>query len=182
MKRLSFLRTKQKFSAGKNSWFFFSRFIAILICFLVPFLLFLQITIGVYMKIISEFKEFAVKGNVMDLAIGVIIGAAFGKIVSSLVTDIITPPIGLMVGGIDFTNLSIVLKEAIDKKPAVTINYGKFIQTCFDFVIIAWSIFMVVKGINVMKRKKEAEPEPAPAEPTKEELLLTEIRDILKSK
>jgi large conductance mechanosensitive channel len=127
----------------------------------------------------KEFKEFAMRGNVMDLAIGVIIGAAFGKIVSSLVTDLITPPLGLLIGGIDFTSLSIIIKEAHDKVPAVTLNYGKFIQTIFDFLIIAFVIFTVIKGINTLKRKSEPEPVVNP-EPSEEVKLLTEIRDLLK--
>jgi large conductance mechanosensitive channel len=130
------------------------------------------------MGMFKEFKEFAVKGNVVDMAVGIIIGAAFGKIVSSVVGDVIMPPIGLILGGVDFSNLSIVLKEAVDKAPAVTLNYGKFIQTIIDFVIIAFSIFILVKGINTLKRKQEK----APAEPPKQEVLLAEIRDLLKTK
>ncbi len=130
------------------------------------------------MGMIKEFKEFAVKGNVVDMAVGIIIGAAFGKIVSSVVADVIMPPIGLILGGVDFSNLAIILKEAVDKEPAVTLNYGKFIQTVIDFIIIAFSIFILVKGINSLKRKQEE----APAEPPKQEVLLTEIRDLLKSK
>jgi large conductance mechanosensitive channel len=130
---------------------------------------------------LQEFKEFAMKGNVVDLAVGVIIGGAFGKIVSSFVADVVMPLIGLMVGGVDFTKLGIVLKEAVDEKtPAVMLNYGNFIQTVFDFTIVAFAIFMAIKMMNKLKR----EPPPAPAapEPTKEELLLTEIRDLLKAK
>jgi large conductance mechanosensitive channel len=117
----------------------------------------------------SEFREFAVKGNVMDMAVGIIIGAAFGKIVSSLVTDIIMPPIGVLIGGVDFSALAVTLKEAVlaadgvtVAKAAVTLNYGKFIQTVLDFLIVAWAIFMLVKGMNSMRRiaekaeKKEA--------------------------
>jgi large conductance mechanosensitive channel len=130
------------------------------------------------MSIIKEFKDFAVKGNAVDMAVGIIIGAAFGKIVSSLVGDLIMPPIGVILGGVDFSNLSIVLKEAVDKAPAVTLNYGKFIQTVIDFIIIAFSIFIMVKGINTLKRKQEE----APAEPPKQEVLLAEIRDLLKKK
>ena len=131
------------------------------------------------MGIVQEFKEFAVKGNVIDMAVGIVIGAAFGKIVSSFVGDVIMPPIGVLVGGVDFTNLAIVLKEATADKPAVLLNYGKFIQTVIDFTIIAFAIFIAIKGINSLKRKKEAAPE-APPVLTKEEMLLTEIRDLLK--
>ena len=136
------------------------------------------------MSIVKEFKEFAVKGNVVDLAVGVLIGAAFGKIVTSLVTDIIMPPIGLLLGGIDFKDLKIHLKPAVGKTPEVAINYGVFINTAIDFIIVAFVIFIVIKGINAMKRKEEiAEEAAAPApEPTKEELLLTEIRDLLATK
>ncbi|MDD5285084.1 MAG: large-conductance mechanosensitive channel protein MscL [Desulfuromonadaceae bacterium] len=133
------------------------------------------------MSILKEFKEFAVKGNVVDMAIGIIIGAAFGKIISSLVGDVIMPPIGVLLGGVDFSNLSIVVREAIDKKPAVVISYGKFLQTVIDFTIIAFAIFMAVKGMNSLK-KKEAEAPAAPAAPPNQELLLAEIRDLLKEK
>ena len=131
------------------------------------------------MSIIKEFKDFAVKGNAVDMAVGIIIGAAFGKIVSSLVGDLIMPPIGVILGGVDFSNLSIVLKEAVDKAPAVTLNYGKFIQTIIDFIIIAFAIFICIKVMNSLHKKEEAAPPPAP---TKEEVLLSEIRDILKQK
>jgi large conductance mechanosensitive channel len=130
------------------------------------------------MGMMKEFKEFAVKGNVVDMAVGVIIGGAFGKIVSSLVGDVIMPPIGALMGGVDFSSLSIVVKEAVDKNPAVVISYGKFIQTVIDFVIIAFVIFVAIKGINTLK-KKEAE---APAAPPNQEVLLAEIRDLLKNK
>jgi large conductance mechanosensitive channel len=130
------------------------------------------------MGMIQEFKTFAVKGNMIDMAVGIIIGAAFGKIVSSLVGDVIMPPIGILLGGVDFSNLSIVLKEAVEKAPAVTLNYGKFIQTVIDFLIISFCIFIMVKGINTLKREEEENP----AEPPKEEVLLTEIRDLLKTK
>ena len=133
------------------------------------------------MNIIKEFREFAVRGNVMDMAIGIIIGAAFGKIVTSFVGDIIMPPLGLIIGGVDFSDLVIVLKQATGDIPAVTLNYGKFIQTLFDFTIIAFAIFLVIKSINTLKRKAEEAPAEAPA-PSKEEQLLTEIRDILKQK
>ncbi len=133
------------------------------------------------MKIISEFKAFAMRGNVMDMAIGIIIGAAFGKIVSSIVNDIIMPPIGLLVGGVNFTDLSVVLKAATAEKAAVTLNYGSFIQVVFDFLIIAFAIFMIVKAMNAAK-KKQVEAPKTPPPPSKEEELLAEIRDILKNK
>jgi large conductance mechanosensitive channel len=133
------------------------------------------------MSIVKEFKEFAVKGNVVDLAVGVIIGAAFGKIVTSLVTDIIMPPLGLLLGGIDFKDKLIELKPAVGKTPAVNINYGLFINNIIDFLIVAFAIFLVIKGINALKRKEEATPSAPPA-PSKEEVLLTEIRDLLAAK
>ena len=133
------------------------------------------------MSMIREFKEFAMRGNVVDLAVGVVIGAAFGKIVSSIVADVIMPPIGVLLGGVDFTDLKLVLKEAVGEAPAVTLNYGSFIQTCIDFLIIAFAIFLLVKGINSLKRK-EAEAPPAPPAPSAEEVLLTEIRDLLKNR
>ena len=131
------------------------------------------------MKILNEFKAFAMKGNVVDMAVGIIIGAAFGKIVSSIVADVIMPPIGLLVGGVNFTDLKIVLQEAVGDAPAVTINYGNFLQVTFDFIIIAFAIFMVVKAMNSAQEKEEAAPAAPPA-PYKEEVLLTEIRDLLK--
>lgn len=135
------------------------------------------------MKIIKEFKEFAIKGNVIDMAVGIIIGAAFGKIVSSVVADVVMPPIGLLIGGVNFADLAWVLKEATPDSDAVVIAYGKFLQTTIDFLIIALVIFFVVKAINTLKRKEKEEAAQEPAaepEPTKEELLLTEIRDLLK--
>jgi large conductance mechanosensitive channel len=133
------------------------------------------------MSMLQEFKEFAIKGNMIDMAVGIIVGAAFGKIVSSLVADVVMPPIGILVGGVDFTKLAVTLKEAADGAPAVTLNYGNFIQSMVDFTIIAAAIFMVVKLINKLKKAEAAAPaEPPP--PSKEELLLTEIRDLLKSK
>ena len=134
------------------------------------------------MGMLQEFKEFAVKGNVVDLAVAVIVGGAFGKITSSLVNDVIMPPIGLLLGGVNFSELAITLKDATEEAAAVTINYGLFLQTVIDFVIIAFVIFMVIKGINASKRKKEEAPAapPAPPEPSNEEKLLTEIRDVLK--
>ncbi|MFT4247341.1 MAG: large-conductance mechanosensitive channel protein MscL [Pseudomonas sp.] len=137
------------------------------------------------MGIVSEFKEFAVRGNVIDLAVGVVIGAAFGKIVTALVEKIIMPPIGLLIGGIDFSKLSWTLKEAgVDaagkEVPAVVIGYGDFFNTVVQFVIIAFAIFLVVKALNKLSRKQEAEPAPAaPAAPSEEVVLLREIRDSL---
>jgi large conductance mechanosensitive channel len=134
------------------------------------------------MKIVDEFKAFAMKGNVVDMAVGIIIGAAFGKIVSSIVGDIIMPPLGLLIGGVNFTDLKVVMKAATEVKPAVTWNYGNFLQVCFDFLIVAFAVFLVIKAI-VIARKKENELPAAPVTPpppTKEELLLTEIRDLLK--
>ncbi len=130
------------------------------------------------MGMLKEFKEFAVKGNVVDMAVGIIIGAAFGKIVSSFVADVIMPPIGLLLGGVDFSNLAFTLKEAAGDAPAVVLAYGKFIQTVVDFTIVAFAIFLVVKAMNSMKKKEEE----APAEPSKQEVLLGEIRDLLKEK
>ncbi|WP_220493765.1 large-conductance mechanosensitive channel protein MscL [Shewanella sp. SG41-4] len=133
------------------------------------------------MSMIKEFKQFAIKGNVVDLAVGIIIGAAFGKIVSALVSGIIMPPIGVLLGGVDFADLAFVIKEAVGEAPAVVISYGAFIQTVIDFVIIAFAIFMLVRAINTLKKKEEAAPKAPPA-PSKEEVLLSEIRDLLKSK
>lgn len=133
------------------------------------------------MSIVKEFKEFAIKGNVVDMAVGIIIGAAFAKIVSSIVGDVIMPPIGVLLGGVDFSSLSIIVKQAVDNKPAVLISYGKFLQTLIDFIIIAFSIFMAIKALNALK-KKEAAVQVAPPEPTKQEMLLEEIRDLLKDK
>lgn len=137
-------------------------------------------------KFINEFKEFAVKGNAVDMAVGVIIGGAFGKIVSSIVDDIIMPPIGWLIGGVKFTDLKFTLPTmeipGVEKMEAATINYGNFLQTAFDFVIIAFCVFLLVKGINKLTKKKAEEtaaPAPEPA-PTKEEKLLMEIRDLLK--
>ena len=137
------------------------------------------------MGLFKEFKEFAVKGNVMDMAIGVVIGGAFGKIVTSLVSDVIMPLIGAATGGLNFTEWKWVIREAVMDgetvvKPALTMNWGNFIQVIFDFIIIAFCIFMVVKGMNKLKKKEEPAPEPAPAEPSEDIKLLTEIRDLLK--
>ena len=132
---------------------------------------------------VQEFKEFALKGNVVDMAVGVIIGGAFGKIVTSLVNDIIMPPIGVLTGGVDFKDLKCVLVEATEEAEAVTLNWGMFVQNIIDFLIIALSIFCVIKLMSKMKKKEEPAPEPAAEpEPTKEEVLLSEIRDLLKKK
>jgi large conductance mechanosensitive channel len=128
---------------------------------------------------LKEFKEFAIKGNVVDMAVGIIIGAAFGKIVSSLVSDVIMPPIGVLLGGVDFAKLSLIVKEATETAEAVKINYGAFLNTIIDFIIIAFVIFMVIKAINNLKRKEEEKPAP-PSVPSKQETLLAEIRDLLK--
>ncbi len=138
------------------------------------------------MGIISEFKAFAVKGNMIDMAVGIIIGAAFGKIVSSLVGDVIMPPLGVLIGGVDFSDLAITLRDAVaaaegtPAREAVVLSYGKFIQSILDFIIVAFAIFMGVKVINRLKREEAAAPAAAPA-PSNEELLLTEIRDLLKA-
>lgn len=131
------------------------------------------------MSVMKEFKEFAVKGNIVDMAVGIIIGIAFGKIVSSFVGDVIMPPIGVLLGGVDFSNLAFTIKAASGEIPAVMIGYGKFIQTLIDFIIIAFVIFMAVKAINSLKRKEKEAPKAPPA-PAAEEVLLAEIRDLLK--
>ncbi len=131
------------------------------------------------MGMMSEFKEFAMRGNVVDMAVGIVIGGAFGKIVTSFVNDVLMPPIGLAVGGVDFSELSMVLKEAAGEAQAVTLNYGAFLQTIIDFIIIAFAIFMVIRAMNSLKRKEEEAP-PAPPKPSQEEILLTEIRDLLR--
>jgi large conductance mechanosensitive channel len=138
------------------------------------------------MGMIKEFKEFAMRGNVVDMAVGIIIGGAFGKIISSFVADVLMPPLGLLLGGTDFTGFKITLKEQVmeaDKviAEAVTINYGKFIQVTFDFLIIAFAIFMLIKLMNKLKKAKEEAPAAPPA-PSNEEVLLGEIRDLLKKK
>ena len=136
------------------------------------------------MGFIKDFKEFALKGNVVDMAVGVIIGGAFGKIVTSIVSNIIMPPIGVLLGGVDFTDLKVTLKEAVTEgenvTEAVTLNYGQFIQDVVDFLIIALCIFLMIKGITKLTAKKEEPAPEAPAEPSNEEKLLTEIRDLLK--
>ncbi|MBB6131640.1 large-conductance mechanosensitive channel protein MscL [Mucilaginibacter lappiensis] len=135
------------------------------------------------MAIVKEFKEFALRGNVVDLAVGIIIGAAFGKIVTSLVNDVIMPPIGYVTGGIDFKNLKVLLKPAdpANKIAEVAIHYGNFINTVIEFLIVAFCIFMVVKTINSLKKPEQVVPVAEPA-PTKEEILLAEIRDLLAQK
>ena len=133
------------------------------------------------MSMSQEFKAFAMRGNVVDMAVGVVVGGAFGKITTSLVNDVIMPPIGILLGGVDFSSLSIELIAATDKAPAVAINYGLFINSMINFLIIAFAIFMVVKGINSMKKKEEEKPA-TPAKPSNEEVLLTEIRDSLQSR
>jgi large conductance mechanosensitive channel len=133
------------------------------------------------MSMMSEFKSFAMRGNVVDMAVGIVIGGAFGKIVSSFVADVLMPPIGLLLGNVDFSDLAVTLKAAAEGAEAVTLNYGVFIQTVVDFIIIAFAIFLVVKAMNSMKKKEEAAPPPPPA-PSKEEVLLTEIRDALRSR
>lgn len=133
------------------------------------------------MGMLKEFKEFAMKGNVVDLAVAVVIGGAFGKIVTSFVNDIIMPPIGVLMGGVNFADLKITLKEAVGEVPAVTMNYGAWINTLIDFVIVALVIFMVIKALNSLKKKEAEAPAPPPA-PSKEETLLGEIRDLLAKK
>jgi large conductance mechanosensitive channel len=131
------------------------------------------------MGFVKEFKEFAVKGNVVDMAVGIIIGAAFGKIVSSVVADIVMPPLGLLIGGMNFSNLKLTLKDAEGTAAAVTLNYGQFLQTVVDFTIVAFAIFLLVKGINTLKRTQAAAPA-APAPTPEDIVLLREIRDSLK--
>jgi large conductance mechanosensitive channel len=130
------------------------------------------------MSMMKEFKAFAMRGNVVDLAVGIIIGAAFGKIVSSLVNDILMPPIGLLIGGVDFSNLAITIKEAAAGVPAVVVRYGVFINAIIDFIIVAFAIFLLIRAINAFKKKEEA----APSAPPPQEVLLTEIRDLLKTR
>lgn len=131
------------------------------------------------MKMLAEFKAFAMRGNVADMAVGIIIGVAFGKIVASIVGDIIMPPLGLLIGGVNFTELNVILKAATEANPAVTWNYGNFLQVTFDFLIVAFAVFMLIKAMNATRKKEEVKPEPPPP-PSKEEVLLTEIRDLLK--
>jgi large conductance mechanosensitive channel len=134
------------------------------------------------MGMLKEFKDFAMRGNVVDLAVAVVIGGAFGKIVTSFVNDVIMPPIGLLLGGVDFSDLKILLKNATEEVEAVTLNYGAFVNTLIDFIIVAFAIFMVIKAINATKKKQPAPPPPAPPAPSREETLLTEIRDLLAKK
>jgi len=140
------------------------------------------------MKILQEFKQFAMRGNVIDMAVGVVIGGAFGKIVTSVVGDLIMPAVGCLIGGMNFSDLKITLKDAVMEgdnvvSPAVTLNYGNFIQVTIDFLIVAMAIFLLIKAINSLNRKKKEEAAPAaPPAPSKEEVLLTEIRDLLKEK
>lgn len=131
------------------------------------------------MSIVKEFREFAVKGNVVDMAVGIIIGAAFGKIVSSLVSDVVTPPLGYIIGGVDFTKLAVTLPSMMEGAEPVTIRYGVFLQATFDFLIVAFAIFLLVKLINRLRRAEEAKPAAPPA-PPRQEVLLEEIRDLLK--
>ena len=133
------------------------------------------------MGMAKEFKEFAMKGNMMDMAVGIIIGAAFGKIVSSVVADVLMPPLGLLLGGVNFASLKLTLKEAVGDTAAVTLNYGAFLQTVMDFVIVAFAIFLMIRGINSMRKKQEEAPA-APAPPPNQEVLLAEIRDLLKNR
>jgi large conductance mechanosensitive channel len=134
------------------------------------------------MSILKEFREFAVKGNVVDMAVGVVIGAAFGKIVSSLVADLVTPALGVLIGGVSFSHLEVVLKEAAEKAPAVTVRYGVFLQALFDFLLIAAALFVVVRLINRLRRTPAPEPAPAaPPPPTKDQELLGEIRDAVRA-
>jgi len=135
------------------------------------------------MGLVKEFKEFAMKGSVVDLAVGVIIGGAFGKIVTSFVNDVLMPPLGVLLGGVDFKDYKAILVDAVGNKGAVTLNYGMFIQNVIDFLIIAASIFLMIKALNSAKKKGEVAPAPvAPPAPSAEETLLTEIRDLLKEK
>lgn len=133
------------------------------------------------MSMMSEFKKFAMRGNVVDMAVGIVIGAAFGKIVSSFVNDVLMPPIGVLIGGVDFTGLAVQLKAATTEAEAVTLNYGVFVQTVLDFLIVAFAIFMVVKVMNNLKKKEEEAPA-APPKPSPEVELLTEIRDSLRNR
>ena len=130
------------------------------------------------MSMMKEFKEFAMRGNVLDMAVGIIIGGAFGKIISSLVSDVMMPPFGVLLGGVDFSNLAVTLRQATETAPAVMLKYGVFINTIIDFVIVAFAIFLLVRGVNSLRKKREAAPPPAPP---RQEVLLEEIRDLLKA-
>ncbi len=133
------------------------------------------------MGMLKEFREFAIKGNVVDMAVGIIIGAAFGKIVSSLVDDVLMPPLGLVLGKMDFGQLAVTLRAAEGDAPAVMLRYGAFVNTAINFVIVAFALFILIKGINTLRRREEAAP-PLPAPPSKQEVLLGEIRDLLKAR
>jgi large conductance mechanosensitive channel len=129
------------------------------------------------MSMMKEFKEFAMRGNVLDMAVGIIIGAVFGKIISSLVSDVIMPPIGMLLGGVDFSSLAVTLRQTSETGPAVMMKYGVFINTIIDFLIVAFAVFLLVRGVNALRKKQEA----APAAPPRQEVLLEEIRDLLKA-
>ncbi|MGA7615090.1 MAG: large-conductance mechanosensitive channel protein MscL [Thermoanaerobaculia bacterium] len=132
------------------------------------------------MSMVKEFREFAAKGNVVDMAVGIVIGAAFGKIVSSLVADVVMPPIGVLLGGVDFSDLAVTIKAATADAPAVVIAYGQFFQTLIDFIIIGFAVFLLIRTVNALKRRKEEAPKAPPA-PSEEVLILAEIRDLLKA-
>jgi len=134
------------------------------------------------MGLLREFREFAVKGNVVDMAVGIIIGAAFGKIVGSLVDDVLMPPLGVVLGQMDFSSFALTIKQAADGQPAVLLKYGAFVNAIINFTIVAFALFMVIKGVNVARRRAEAAPPPAPPAPSREEALLAEIRDILRQR
>ena len=135
------------------------------------------------MSMLKEFKNFAMRGNVIDMAVGIIIGGAFGKIISSLVSDVLMPPIGWLMGGVDFSNLELKIKEAVGATPAVTIKYGLFLNTIISFIIVAFAMFLLIHAMNNLQKKQEAAPAPAaPPKPSNQELLLMEIRDVLKKK
>ena len=133
------------------------------------------------MGMVKEFKDFAMKGNMMDMAVGIVIGTAFGKIVSSVVSDVLMPPLGLLLGGVNFAALKLTLKAAVGETAALTLNYGAFLQTVIDFVIVAFAVFLMIRGINSM-RKKQEDASTAPAAPSNQEVLLAEIRDLLKNR
>ncbi|HXG29311.1 MAG TPA: large-conductance mechanosensitive channel protein MscL [Nevskiales bacterium] len=133
------------------------------------------------MGMLQEFKTFAMRGNVVDMAVGIIVGAAFGKIVSSLVADVVMPPIGLLIGGVNFADLALTLKAASGDTPAVVLGYGKFLQASVDFLIVAFAVFLLIKAINTLKKQAEEKPAAPPA-PSREEQLLAEIRDLLKAR
>ena len=132
------------------------------------------------MSMLTEFKSFAMRGNVVDMAVGIVMGGAFGKIVSSFVADVLMPPIGILLGGVDFSDLAVTLKSAGEGVEAVLLRYGVFVQTIIDFLIIAFAIFLVIKAMNTVMKKEEEAP-PPPPEPSKEEVLLAEIRDAIRA-